>query len=72
MLIPTATGTTTGSCLRNSFHPLLLVTVPLLAEPLLITDLPSSIIIGLGGLLWSLIWELVAWVIVKVVKAGFE
>jgi hypothetical protein len=70
MLIPT--GTTTGSCLRNSFHPLLLVTVPLLAEPLLITDLPSSIIIGLGGLLWSLIWELVAWVIVKVVKAGFE
>jgi hypothetical protein len=48
------------------------VTVPLLAEPLLITDLPSSIIIGLGGLLWSLIWELVAWVIVKVVKAGFE
>jgi hypothetical protein len=70
MLIPT--GTTTGSCLRNSFHPLLLVTVPFLAEPLLITDLPSSIIIGLGGLLWSLIWELVAWVIVKVVKAGFE
>jgi hypothetical protein len=70
MLIPT--GTTTDSCLRNSFHPLLLVTVPLLAEPLLITDLPSSIIIGLGGLLWSLIWELVAWVIVKVVKAGFE
>jgi hypothetical protein len=70
MLIPT--GTTTGSCLRNSFHPLLLVTVPLLAKANPHHDLPCSSIIDLGGLLLSLIWELVAWMIVKVVKAGFE